>query len=146
MNSLYHLSEFIEILSIRWTNNQCNEFCNNENNNVLHFQSYNINRFAQDTCPLQIFSCLLQVSFAQYESHSTFNEVSSQLALLTQITTRMMVFLRNCQKIGVDWILRKNASSENPQIPHCYCQLVSCIIVLLHFCMKSWSGDHKLIG
>lgn len=143
---MYHLSEFIEILSTRWTNNQCNELCNTESNNVLHFQGYNINRFAPDTCALQIFSCLLQISFVQYENHPTFNEVSSQLATLTQITIRMMIFLRNCQKMSVDWILRKNASSENPQIPHCYCQLVSSIIVLLHFCMKSWSGDHKLIG
>lgn len=144
--SLYHLSEFLETISFKWTNNLCNKICSTENNNVLRFQGYNINRYSLDTCSLQIFCCLLQVAFEPYEDCDSFAEASAHLSLLTQITIRMMIFLRNCIKLRANWLFRKNASSDNPQTPHCYCHIVSCITVLLHFCMKTWNGDHKLIG
>lgn len=146
LNSLYRLSEFLEIVSNSWTISLCNKICQNENNNVLSYQSYNINRYSMDTCPLQVFSCLLQVAFEPYEDHLPFSEMTAHLKMLTQITIRMMTFLHNCMKLRADWLFRKNSLSDNPQTPHCYCHIVSCIIVLLHFCMKSWNRDHRLIG
>lgn len=144
--TLYHLSEFLEVISKKWTLEQCNKICFNENNNVLRFQGYNINRFSIETCPLQIYCSLLQVAFEPYTHCSSFAEMTTHLSSLTQITIRMMVFLRNCIKLRVNWLFRKNISSDDPQIPHCYCYIVSCITVLLHFCIKSWKNDQKLIG
>lgn len=50
---------------------------------------------------------------------------------------------------GVDWLFRKNEipnDTASVVVPYCCCYVISCIIVLLHFCINSWMENHKIIG
>lgn len=50
---------------------------------------------------------------------------------------------------GVDWLFRKNEipnDTASVVVPYCCCYVISCIIVLLHFCINIWMENHKIIG
>lgn len=94
--SLGHLSEFLEIISENQSSNICNRFCASETNNIMSFQRYKIHRFSIDTCPLQVFSCILQTAFQPYVNHGTMLQQTNEVITVTNITMRMILFLRNC--------------------------------------------------
>lgn len=172
LRSLSNLSEFLELISENSSSYICNRFCINETSNVMSMQRFKILRFSIETCPLQVFSCLLQISFMSYQSDQLTLDHSNEVITVTNITIRMIKFLRNCfdrreylnsnilslREIviinwkcisGVDWLFRKSGSpddTQSTQVSYCYCYVVSCIIVLLHFCINSWMENHKIIG
>lgn len=186
MQSLGHLTEFLEHISANQSSNVCNRFCTNEANNVASYQRYKIHRFSIGTCPLQVLSCLLQTTFQPYRSHRSMVDQTNEIIIVTNITMRMIIFLRNCfnrreyllyfyidriwivstefnhqtffckikkthflSSIGVDWLFRRSRSSDesiSAQVSYCYCHIVSCIIVLLHFCINSLMANQKIIG
>ncbi|XP_055300952.1 uncharacterized protein LOC129567734 [Sitodiplosis mosellana] len=148
LQSLNHLSEFLEVISDNESSKICSRFCTNEICNVMSISRYKINRVSMETCPLQVFSCLLQISFQPYGNYRTLQEQSNEVVTVTNITIRMMKFMRNCFNRRVDWLFRKNESPNDTAsvlVPHCYCYVISCIIVLLHFCISSWMENHKII-
>lgn len=146
LESLQHLSEFLVLISRDSTIECCNNLCQHETDNVVSNNRYKINRFSLETCPLQIFACLLQIAFHPYKSNqSEANQINTR-NLLTTITIRLMTFLRNCFKRPVDWLFRQNDSTSDVRISYCYCYMLACTIVLLHMCIKEWVEDHSRIG
>lgn len=96
LRSLGHLSEFLELISDNESSKLCNRFCTNEVNNIMSIQRYKIHRFSIDTCPLQVFSCLLQTAFQPYKNHRSMSDQFNEVTAVTNITMRMIKFLRNC--------------------------------------------------
>lgn len=94
--SLNHLSEFLSLISENQSSKICSRFCTNESNNVMSIQRYKIHRFSIETCPLQVFSCLLQIAFKPYGNNRSLTEQTNEAAMVANITIRMMKFLRNC--------------------------------------------------
>lgn len=149
LKTLHHLSEFLVLISRDRTIECCNNLCQNETDNVFGYPRYNINRFSSETCPLQIFACLLQIAFNAYTSNQPEANQINTRNLLTTITIRLMTFLRNCVQRPVDWLFRHNVPdsvSNNVRVSYCYCYMVACTIVLLHMCIKEWVEDHSRIG
>lgn len=151
VQSLCHLSEFLVIISSGNRMECCNNLCCHETNNVTSYNRYGINRFSYDTCPLQIFACLLQIAI-----QPTTGKISaSEQQTLIVVSKRLMLFLRQCFERPVEWLFRKGTQSgatsiggttEHLRISLCYCYMVTCTIVLLHMCIKEWIEDHSRIG
>lgn len=111
------------------------------------YPRYNIKRYSPDTCPLQVYASLLEVTFQQYESLHLNTEFLTNINTLAHISIGAMTFLRNCFKRSVDWLFRKSEDgNDNVYICHCYCHIVSCIIVLLHLCIKYWIQEPQSLG
>ncbi|XP_031634094.1 uncharacterized protein LOC116347582 [Contarinia nasturtii] len=149
LQSLNHLSEFLELISDYELCNICSRFCNDTSTNVMSMQRYCINRFDIETCPLQVFSCILQISFQPYSNNRSTLDHTNKVHTVAKITIHMIKFLRNCFNRRVDWLFPKNRSQNDSstltQGSHCYSYVVSCIIVLLHFCINSWWENYKII-
>lgn len=145
--ALGKLTDFLETVSKSRTNNFVNTICYNLNNKVYTYPAYNIRRYSADTCPLQVYSCLLEAAFPQYEKLADDKVSSVKLKTLVEITIKLMTFLRNCYKRPVPWLFRQTEDdNENGPICHCYCHIVSCIIVLLHLCIKYWIDKPHSFG
>lgn len=167
--TLGHLSEFLEAISSNERIECCNNLCLPETNNIVNYNRFRINRYSYGTCPLQIYACIVQVVLNP--SISPIN--TTQLELLTKITKRMMLFLRQCFKRPVDWLFRRNNSSNDgdsiasagtsavagtsaatvataatapSRVSLCYCYMVTSTIALLHMCINEWVYDHSRIG
>lgn len=96
LRSLNHLSEFLETISENKLSKICERLCTDEISNIMIIPRYKIKRFSMKTCPLQVFSCLLQISFQPYGNYSTLQDQTNGVATITNITIRMMKFMRNC--------------------------------------------------
>lgn len=99
--SLNHLSEFLELISENTSSSICHRFCVNETNNNVYvtmasMQRLKIRRFTIETCPLQVFSFLLQISFTSNGCDRSTSDQSNEVNTIINITIRMMKFLRNC--------------------------------------------------
>lgn len=145
--SLEKLTEFLETVSKQSANDLINTICHNRNNKVHTYAVYNIRRYSPDTCPLQVYADLLETAFPQYEKLPDDKSSAIKLKTLTETTIKLMTFLRNCFKRPVPWLFRQiENGSENGPICHCYCHIVSCIIVLLHLCIKYWIDNPHNFG
>lgn len=151
LQSLCHLSEFLVIISSGDRMECCNNLCCHETGNVTNYHRYGISRFSYDTCPLQMYACLLQIAIQPTTGRVSASEQRS----LIVVSKRLMLFLRQCFERPVEWLFRKSTPSgagniggtaEHLRISLCYCYMVTCTIVLLHMCIKEWIEDHSRIG
>lgn len=147
IQTLRKLSDFLEIASKQASNSFVNILCHNRSDNIITYHMHSIRRYSPDTCPLQVYAGLLQAAFPQYEKLSNDEQSIVKLTILMEITIKLMIFLRNCFKRPVPWLFRRiENGSDNGKICHCYCYVVSCIIVLLHLSFRHWIDNLQHFG
>lgn len=86
--------------------------------------------FKRKTCPILMFSLLLQIEFL--DTYRPSSATVKEQSLLLEFAVHTLQLMNNCTQMPAHWISR-------PCL--CYAHLVCVIINQLYLCVKSWIDD-----
>jgi hypothetical protein len=119
-----------------------NYLCTNTPNgaSLVDDFTHNIVQFSEDSCVLQVYGAILEVSVSQYRS---LNRLESQL--LFETVVNVTEFWRSSLTNGADWTTRFLQSTGQQCRCSCYKRMVNAFVILLHLLLKTWLAHRWIV-
>lgn len=131
--SLLHISRFLHTMSMHYaTSKFMQNVCKRSKPIIILNKNYQKIIFGWKTCTLQMYGVWLQTEFLGFQPVEP-----EHFKILAELCELTILFLQNCAKIPVHWMLRQNSLRPCS----CYIHLVCASIVLLHRCFQNWTDQ-----